>query len=58
VTVAALKRRGIQGPNLVPFSGRIRHKALRPGAYRAAVTAKDAAGNVSKASNASFAIVK
>jgi hypothetical protein len=58
VTVATLTRRGIQGPNLVSFSGRIRHKALRPGAYRASVTAKDAAGNVSDASSAAFVIVR
>jgi hypothetical protein len=58
VTVATLTRRGMQGINLVLFSGRIRHKALKPGGYRASVTAKDAAGNTSKASSAAFTIVR
>ncbi|HEY2769433.1 MAG TPA: hypothetical protein VGI87_02650 [Solirubrobacteraceae bacterium] len=58
VTVATLTRHGAQGINIVPFSGRIRHRALKPGGYRASVTAKDAAGNTSKASSAVFTIVK
>jgi hypothetical protein len=58
VTVATLTRHGAQGINFVPFSGRIRHKALKHGGYRASVTAKDAAGNTSKASSAAFTIVR
>jgi hypothetical protein len=56
LTVGTLKRRGLQGANRVVFTGRIGRKALRAGAYRVTATAKDAAGNVSKPSTASFTI--
>lgn len=39
------------------FTGRIGRKALKPGSYRATVTAKDAAGNASKPSTTNFTIV-
>jgi hypothetical protein len=42
----------------VKFTGRIGRRALRPGAYRATVTAKDAAGNASKGSSARFTVVR
>jgi hypothetical protein len=57
VTVGTLKRRAFQGLNKVAFTGRIGRKALKPGSYRATVTAKDAARNVSNASITAFAIV-
>lgn len=57
VKAGALKRRGQQGANNVAFSGRIGRRALRPGSYRARVTARDAAGNVSKPSAAAFTVV-
>jgi hypothetical protein len=57
VTVGTLKRRARQGANKVAFTGRIGRKALKPSSYRATTTAKDAAGNVSKPSIASFTIV-
>jgi streptogramin lyase len=56
VRVGKLKRRGLQGANTVKFTGRIGRKALKPGSYRATATAKDAAGNVSRPSVASFTI--
>jgi hypothetical protein len=57
ITVGTLKRRALQGLNRVPFTGRIGSNALAAGSYRAAVTAKDAAGNVSIASITTFTIV-
>lgn len=55
---AALTRANLPaGAVQIAFSGRIGRKALRPGSYRAQVTAKDAAGNVSKVAGASFKIV-
>ena len=57
-TVGTLRRRALQGLNRVAFSGRIGRRALAPGTYRATVTAKDAAGNTSRPSVASFAIVR
>ena len=56
VTVGTLKRRALQGANRVAFTGRIGRRALNAASYRATVTATDAAGNVSVASTASFAI--
>jgi uncharacterized delta-60 repeat protein len=44
ITVAALVRSAHAGLNKVPFSGRIRGKALRPGHYQATFTAADSAG--------------
>ena len=56
VTVGTLTRRSLQGPNRVSFTGRIGRRALAPSSYRATLTAKDAAGNISKPSTASFTI--
>jgi hypothetical protein len=42
----------------VRFSGRIGRRALRPGRYRLAVRAVDAAGNRSAARSAAFRIVR
>jgi hypothetical protein len=44
-TVGSLRRSGATGANTVRFSGRIGKRALRPGGYRAVITATDAAGN-------------
>ncbi|MEA2444234.1 MAG: hypothetical protein QOJ12_1526 [Thermoleophilales bacterium] len=53
-----LTRAGTAGANVVAFSGRIGTKALKPGSYRAVLTATDAAGNRSKASSAAFKVVR
>ncbi len=47
VSVGRLMRTSRAGINSIPFSGRLANKALRPGRYRALLTAKDAAGNAS-----------
>ena len=52
-----LTRGGKLGKNSVAFSGRLASKALAPGAYRAVVTAKDAAGNVSAKRTVSFTVL-
>jgi hypothetical protein len=52
-----LTRGGKLGKNSVAFSGRLASKALAPGAYRAVVTAKDAAGNVSAKRTAAFTVL-
>jgi hypothetical protein len=44
-TVGSLRRTGAYGPNTMRFTGRIGKRALRPGRYRAVITATDAAGN-------------
>jgi len=49
----------LPGANAVPFSGRIGRKALKPGTYRAAFAARDAAGNSStKTPSVGFKVVK
>jgi hypothetical protein len=59
VTKRTLTRKGQPaGPRSLPFSGRIGRKALSPGRYRVRISAKDAAGNASKAGTASFRIVR
>jgi hypothetical protein len=49
---------GRAGLNSVVFSGRVGKKALKPGSYRANVTATDAAGNRSKQKTVTFTVVK
>jgi hypothetical protein len=50
---------GVAGKNSVVFTGRLRRKALKPGKYRARITAKDAAGNASASQpKLSFRIVR
>ena len=56
-SVGTLTRTGLQGTNAVPFTGRIGHRPLPTGSYRATVTVRDAAGNRSPAKPAAFAIV-
>lgn len=55
-TVATLARSAHAGLNKVPFSGRIRGKALAPGRYQATFTATDSAG-ASPSKTLSFTIV-
>ena len=51
-----LGRRALYGLNKLPFTGRVRGKALRPGAYRATFTAESLAGGSSPAT-ISFRVV-
>jgi streptogramin lyase len=51
-----LTRTGVQGRNVVRFSGRIGRRPLRPGRYRLIATARDGAGNVSRPKRATFRI--
>jgi hypothetical protein len=53
----SLGRRLAAGRRSVPFSGRIGRRALAPGRYRATITARDAAGNVSRRHVLAFTIV-
>ncbi|HVO53906.1 MAG TPA: hypothetical protein VMT37_05780 [Solirubrobacterales bacterium] len=58
VKVGTLVSNANQGANKVPFSGKLKGKALSPGSYRATLTARDAAGNISSPKLASFTIVR
>jgi hypothetical protein len=55
-------RQASAGQNSVAFSGRYRKKgrvrSLKPGRYRATLTARDAAGNVSAGRRLSFRVVR
>jgi hypothetical protein len=55
IAVGALSRDAHAGINRISFTGRIGHRALRAGHYRAAFTASDAAGT-SKTSSLRFTI--
>jgi hypothetical protein len=57
-TVATLRRKAPAGPKRVPFSGRLRRKALRPGRYRAVLVAVDAAKHRSRARRLGFRVVR
>jgi hypothetical protein len=57
-TVATLTRMVGAGRSSVAFSGRIGSRALAPGSYRLVLTVRDGAGNVSKAVQRSFTIVR
>jgi hypothetical protein len=52
------RAKGLTGLNRVAYSGRVGKTKLRPGTYRAALTATDAAGNRSRARTVSFRVVK
>ena len=56
--VGKLTRTAKSGRNALAFSGRIGAKALRPGRYRAVITAVDAAGNRSAAQTVRFRIAR
>jgi hypothetical protein len=59
VSVGKLVRAGLApGARRVAFSGRIGGSALRPGAYRARIYARDAAANRSALASARFEIVR
>jgi hypothetical protein len=53
-----LTRSGVAGKNKLAFSGRLGRKALKPGTYRATLTAVDAAGNKSARRTVSFKVVR
>ena len=57
-SVGALRRSGAKGANAVRFSGRIGKRALRPGRYRALISATDTAGNRSGLRSAAFRIAR
>jgi uncharacterized delta-60 repeat protein len=57
-TIVKLTRTSSAGGNRVAFSGRVGRHALRPGRYRATLTATDASGNHSKARAVAFRIVR
>ena len=56
--LGSLTRPAKSGRNRVPFSGMIGGRALPPGGYTLTATATDAAGNVSRATAATFQIVR
>jgi uncharacterized delta-60 repeat protein len=56
--VVKLTRSSRTGANRVRFSGRVGRRTLRPGRYRATLTAVDPAGNRSKPSAVRFRIVR
>jgi hypothetical protein len=56
VSVGTLRRSGAKGANSIRFSGKIGRRALRPGRYRAVISATDAAGNRSPRSRTAFRI--
>jgi hypothetical protein len=58
VKTGGITRGGSAGRLAIPFSGRIGKKALKPGSYRAVVTARDAAGNTSRKRTLAFKVVK
>jgi hypothetical protein len=57
-TIATLARTGAGGANRIRFTGRIGRRALRPGRYRALLTATDAAGNRSAPRATRFRIAR
>lgn len=57
-TNARLTHQGAVGANSVRFTGRIAGKALRPGRYRFAAVATDAAGTSTRVAKVKFAIVR
>jgi hypothetical protein len=54
----SFSHRGIAGTNGFRFSGRLRGRKLRPGAYRLTIVATDAAGNRSAPRRGAFRIVR
>jgi hypothetical protein len=56
VGVGTLRRSGAKGANRIRFTGRIGTRALKPGRYRAVISATDAAGNRSSLSRTVFRI--
>jgi hypothetical protein len=56
--VGTLTRRAAAGADSIRFSGRLAGRALRPGRYRALVSAVDGAGHRTVAQRVSFTIVR
>lgn len=56
--IGSFDARAAAGANRTPFSGRIRTTPLRPGPYRALLTAVDAAGNRSTRATVSFTVLR
>ena len=56
--VVKLKRTSQAGGNRVRFTGRVGRRTLRPGRYRATLTAVDATGARSQARAVTFRIVR
>jgi Tol biopolymer transport system component len=52
------RAKDVAGLNRIAYSGRVGRTKLRPGTYRATLTATDAAGNRSRARTVSFRVVK
>jgi hypothetical protein len=52
------RKRAAAGKLRITFRGTMGKRALKPGRYRAVITAKDGAGNRSKPKTASFAIIR
>ena len=52
-----LRRQGTAGANTVPFSGRIRRKALRVGRYRLELVATEKSGVRSRTKRLRFTII-
>ena len=57
IRIGALTRVSHLGPNIVTFSGRIGSRALKPGRYRATITATNPAKHTSRAHTITFTIV-
>ena len=58
VRVGSLAQRGKAGLNTKRFAGKVGARRLKPGRYRAVVTARDAAGNRSKPRKVAFRVVR
>ncbi|MEA2444958.1 MAG: hypothetical protein QOJ12_2250, partial [Thermoleophilales bacterium] len=58
LAAGTLTRQSAAATTKLAFSGRIGKKALKPGSYRAVVTAVDPAGNVSAKRTLAFRVVK
>jgi hypothetical protein len=57
LVVATISRDAHEGQNKLPFTGRIKGKALKPGKYQAVLVATGTGGD-SKSAKVSFRIVK
>jgi hypothetical protein len=57
-TLGTLKRSATKGANSIRFTGRIGSRTLRPGRYRALITATDTAGNRSTPRTARFRVAR
>ena len=58
VAMGSVSAKGVSGANAFKFTGRIGGRTLKPGKYRAALVARDAAGNGSVPRRVSFTVVR